>query len=365
MKRTSCLILGPAVKLMCLCAVMASAGAWSGRRTVPADLSQLHARRLLSDSASTDVYIADFEWLSTQNVSSSNIDFEEKLLRGALPIHAQTQRVQYGAYDLTPDMVIQLTTMIVEQLVRFSRREQTWLVIVVQQPFQTQIEHPAVQHGTPVNVCCESTVSAVLLFFSVRAHLFKGFSCWAFHSRIFGVGRRKYANSDTDSTASCSRHRTLIVLTRLLSSGARACACGASLLGGIAWLLRDVRNRSASQQLQDEVPPHKSQMLGPVYFPGTQLDGHSVMPKKSGQQPLRIPTVYAPFHSGTVFDFGPRAGDPGVTLHFSNITLALPNVTYSELHQSGFINFFKFSDNARVCITNRSAPLKLVSPCLY
>ena len=114
-------------------------------------------------------------------------------------------------------------------------------------------------------------------------------------------------------------------------------------------------------------------MLGPVQLPGAQIDGQSVMDRNGGEQPLRIPTVYAPFQSGTVFDFGPgqqTGNEPGVALRLSNITLVLPNVTYSELSTSGFTNFFNLQDNARVCITNRHASLHLmytrgsVQPCI-
>lgn len=125
--------------------------------------------------------------------------------------------------------------------------------------------------------------------------------------------------------------------------------------------------------VQKEVPPEQSQVLGPIQFPGTQMDGQSVVQTEGTEQPLRIPTIYAPFQSGTVFDFGPnvRGEGPGVALHLSNITLVLPNVTFSGLHTSGFTNFFKFRENARVCITNRHATtcehacICIMSTCKY
>lgn len=80
----------------------------------------LRTRSLLRDKASTIIYTIDFEELATQNITTGNTSFKEKELRGALPLHPKTQEVQYGAFDMGPEMVAELTTMISEQLVRIS-----------------------------------------------------------------------------------------------------------------------------------------------------------------------------------------------------------------------------------------------------
>jgi hypothetical protein len=119
--------------------------------------------------------------------------------------------------------------------------------------------------------------------------------------------------------------------------------------------------------MQQSVPPQESRVLGPVQLPGAEISGRSVTPLKDGQQPLRIPTVYAPFQSGIVFEFGPgdEEGIPGPTLHLTNITLFLSNITFSELGTSGFRNFFRFQNNARVCITRRYAQPPHVYPSAF
>lgn len=82
-------------------------------------LAGLRSRALLQDETSTVVRVIDFDELANQDITANNLKFKEKEMRGALPLHPKTQPVQYGAYDLGPEMVAELTTMIVEQMVRF------------------------------------------------------------------------------------------------------------------------------------------------------------------------------------------------------------------------------------------------------
>lgn len=93
----------------------------------------------------------------------------------------------------------------------------------------------------------------------------------------------------------------------------------------------------------------------PVAFPGGTIRGESVLDTLSVSQPLRIPTVFAPFHAGTVFSLEARDVPPGTSLTFSNMTLLLPNVTYESIYESGFTDFFDMAGSARVCFTNRCA----------
>lgn len=104
-------------------------------------------------------------------------------------------------------------------------------------------------------------------------------------------------------------------------------------------------------------------MVGPLEFPGLQISGISIQ-DEADLSVLRVPTVYAPFRSGTVFDFGERPPDiddslPGVTLRFSNVTMMMENVTWQNFvnGESGLEPFFRLRDNARFCLTNRCASL--------
>jgi hypothetical protein len=105
--------------------------------------------------------------------------------------------------------------------------------------------------------------------------------------------------------------------------------------------------------LQVEVPPEKARVLGPVTFPGLQFTGTSVALDKNGKPKLRIPTVFSPFHNGVRFQVPQHSETPGTTLHFSNMTVALPNVTYEGLYDSGFMKFFDLGERAHLCFSNR------------
>lgn len=99
-------------------------------------------------------------------------------------------------------------------------------------------------------------------------------------------------------------------------------------------------------------------MVTPIIeFPGVALRGESVLDTLSTKQPKRIPTVYSPFHAGWKFRVDSRESPPGVTLNFSNVTLLLANVTYEEIYESGFMDFFDLGRSARFCFTNRYADL--------
>jgi hypothetical protein len=64
------------------------------------------------------VYTVDFDDLAKHNITTGNVKLKEKRMRGALPLHPATQVTQYGTYDISPEMVVELNTMILEQLVR-------------------------------------------------------------------------------------------------------------------------------------------------------------------------------------------------------------------------------------------------------
>lgn len=78
-------------------------------------------------------------------------------------------------------------------------------------------------------------------------------------------------------------------------------------------------------------------------------------PSGNVAQPRRIPTVFSPFHAGTIFKLSRREVPPGVTLNFQNMTLLLPNVTYDGIFVSGFMEYFELGRSARFCFTNRCA----------
>ena len=109
--------------------------------------------------------------------------------------------------------------------------------------------------------------------------------------------------------------------------------------------------------VQDPVPASVASDSVMVEFPGIQLSGTST-PELSADGPglpARIPTVFAPFYAGTRFVLGDRQAPPGVTLHFANVTLLLPNVTYTGVFDSGFMDFFEMGRFARMCFSNRYA----------
>lgn len=68
-----------------------------------------------------------------------------------------------------------------------------------------------------------------------------------------------------------------------------------------------------------------------------------------------FPTVWAPFRGGWVFRTADHAAPPGTVLHFANITLVLPNATYADIYNSGFMDFLDLGERGHVCFTNRCA----------
>ena len=105
--------------------------------------------------------------------------------------------------------------------------------------------------------------------------------------------------------------------------------------------------------LQQMIPAAEASLAPEIQFPGRQLKGRSVLDTLADRQPKRIPTIFAPFYSGFKFRLVERETPPGTTLHFSNMTLMLPNATYENLASSGMMEYFDFGQSARTCITNR------------
>ena len=101
--------------------------------------------------------------------------------------------------------------------------------------------------------------------------------------------------------------------------------------------------------LQAEVPASKSVVTEEVQHPGAEIMGKNT----NGQG---FPTVWAPFRSGWVFQTADSTAQPGTVLHFSYITLAMPDVTYGGIYASGFMDYVDLGDKGLVCITNRCAP---------
>ena len=106
---------------------------------------------------------------------------------------------------------------------------------------------------------------------------------------------------------------------------------------------------------QNEVPAADAQLAPVIPFPGRQLKGKSVLLSQSDEQPLRIPTIFAPFYSGYKFQLEGREAPPPTTLHLSNMTLLVANATYANLPTSGMMDYFDLGTSARVCVTNRCA----------
>ena len=107
--------------------------------------------------------------------------------------------------------------------------------------------------------------------------------------------------------------------------------------------------------VQDPVPASEATDVTTLDYPGVSIRARSVpeLSADGSAQPRRIPTVFAPFHAGVKFALGARQAPPGVTLHISNVTLLLPNVTYSGVFESGFMDFFEMGRFARMCFTDR------------
>jgi hypothetical protein len=115
--------------------------------------------------------------------------------------------------------------------------------------------------------------------------------------------------------------------------------------------------------LQAFFNPATAEAIGPIEYPGMQIQGRSVMDPNDPYK-LRVPTIYAPFRSGVIFVLGQRPpgvakASPGVALRLSNVTLMMENVTWSGLISgtSGLESVFRLQDNARVCFTNRCSCL--------
>ena len=121
MESIKCLLSVVTIILVLSCTELSDAAHTSAARRTPTrrSLAGLRTRDLLQDDSRALIYTADFEELAKQNITTGNHQFKERELKGALPLHPKTQDVQYGAYDLSPVMVGELITMVVEQLVRF------------------------------------------------------------------------------------------------------------------------------------------------------------------------------------------------------------------------------------------------------
>ena len=100
--------------------------------------------------------------------------------------------------------------------------------------------------------------------------------------------------------------------------------------------------------LQAEVPASKSVVTEEVQHPGAEIMGKNT----NGQG---FPTLWAPFRSGWVFRTADSTAKPGTVLHFSYITLAMPDVTYGGIYASGFMDYVDLGDKGLVCISNRCA----------
>jgi hypothetical protein len=107
--------------------------------------------------------------------------------------------------------------------------------------------------------------------------------------------------------------------------------------------------------LQPAIPASQAKDLPPIFWPGREVKGRSVPASDSGMQPKRIPTIFAPFHSGYKFSLAGRESPPGSVLLFSNMTLLMANATYSSFNTSGIMEYFDLGTNARFCFINRSA----------
>eukprot|EP00892_Ulva_mutabilis_P003297 jgi/Ulvmu1/1339/UM011_0067.1 len=102
-----------------------------------------------------------------------------------------------------------------------------------------------------------------------------------------------------------------------------------------------------------EVPAWQAVELTEVPFPGVEARGGS-RGGGIGPRSRRIPTVYAPFHSGFRFRIDDDDGKTAI-VNLSNMTILVPNATYEGLGSSGLLDFFSLGDgqpNDLVCVQN-------------
>ena len=115
--------------------------------------------------------------------------------------------------------------------------------------------------------------------------------------------------------------------------------------------------------MQPEVPAAEAQELTLVTFPGVEARGAS-MGGGVGPRSRRVPSVYAPFHSGFKFRIDDSDSDTAI-VNLSNMTILIPNATYEGLGTSGFLDFFSLADGQEqdlVCVQNRCRPLCRAPP---
>lgn len=116
MQRIRCVRLIEALNLLLLCLVIVPPCA----AFVPYGPRFSPSRALLQQEKKAIIHTIDFKELETHDLGTGpDLALKEKALRGALEVRGpETQEVQYGAYDVTAPMVAELTTMVVEQMVR-------------------------------------------------------------------------------------------------------------------------------------------------------------------------------------------------------------------------------------------------------
>eukprot|EP00892_Ulva_mutabilis_P000789 jgi/Ulvmu1/10710/UM067_0036.1 len=98
------------------------------------------------------------------------------------------------------------------------------------------------------------------------------------------------------------------------------------------------------------IPPSEATPTPLIPHPGVTIRGNSYTAGPGSERTL--PTVFAPFHAGTVFRLADNPTPQGTTLHFANMTLLMPNVTFAGVFDSGFLDFFDIGDTAIICFTN-------------
>ena len=105
------------------------------------------------------------------------------------------------------------------------------------------------------------------------------------------------------------------------------------------------------------MPACDATVTAAVWHPGVRMVGQSLIMMEAcadgGGLRKRIPTVLAPFHAGTKFTLSDHPSNPGVSLHFTNVTLLLPNTTFAGIFESGFMDFFEMGHSSRLCFTTR------------
>ena len=109
--------------------------------------------------------------------------------------------------------------------------------------------------------------------------------------------------------------------------------------------------------MQYPVPASEATVATTVSFRGVRLVGKSQLEASAdgGGLRKRIPTVFSPFHGGTKFNISDHPSSPGVAIHFTNVTLLLPNSTFAGIFDSGLMDFFEMGRFARFCFTDRYA----------